>query len=48
MEANYRQGMEPKGKGKSMGPFYEETRLVDSRLSHVPNLEAEIDRHGLH
>lgn len=47
MEAIYRQGLEPKSQGKPMRPFYEETRLVDFGLNHVPELAAKIDRHGL-
>lgn len=47
MKAICDKGLELKGSGKPVWQFHEESRLNDSKLSRVPNLEAEIDRHGL-
>lgn len=47
MKEIYDQGLEPKGQGKSVRQFYEESRINDLGLDNVLRLDEELDRHGL-
>lgn len=47
MKEIYDKGLELKGQGKPIRQFHEESRLNESRLSRVPELETGINRHRL-
>lgn len=47
METIYNKELELKGQGKPVRQLHKKSRLNDSWLSRVPDLEAEINQHGL-
>lgn len=46
MEATYNNSLQPKGQRKKIWSFYEDPRLINTRLSYVPEFEEATTRHA--